>query len=131
MKCVLKRHTKTFSIKYDKPIANLKGRSSRVKYLIFFRSLFPKKVYFQKKFFYSVLGQFPDGLFPNEQFPEDIFPMDSSPDGQFPGGQFLERTVPRLIFPRTDISPNGHFPESHFFIYLNLYLPLVHKSSRT
>ena len=74
-----------------------------------------------------VLGHFPDGLFP---------------DGQFPEGHFLERAIPRKGISPTDsspneISPNGHllertFPRiKFFFIYLNLYLPLVYKRSQS
>ena len=72
-----------------------------------------------------------DGVFPEGQFPE----------GQFPKGQFPERTISEKHFSLTNSSPNdifsnGRFPESHFFIYLNLSniffcLSLVYKSSQS
>ena len=67
--------------------------------------------------------------------PTYISPMNSSPkiypwrtfprmdNRYFPEWTFPKRTVPRMTFARTDISPN-HI----FIIYLNLYLPLVYKS---
>ena len=48
-----------------------------------------------------------------------ISPMDSSPKGSSRNGQFP--LFPRRTVPRTDISLNGHFPESHLLVYLNLY----------
>ena len=63
-------------------------------------------------------GHFPDRLFPSRlfrqgQFLEDISPTDSSANGQFLERTFPRRTVHQMTFPRTDISPNGHFPESY------------------
>ena len=61
---------------------------------------------------------FLDEHFPNEQFPEGLFP---------------ERIIPRTGILPTDSFPNDisrtNFSPNHiFFIYLNLYLPLVYKS---
>ena len=50
------------------------------------------------------------------QFPKDISLTDSSPTD-----------IPRMTFPRTDISPSGHFPEYIFFVYLTFFTVGIQK----
>ena len=57
-------------------------------------------------------GQFAEDLSPTDSSLTDSSPKDSSPNESFPERTFPRRTVPRMTFPRTDISPNGHCPES-------------------
>ena len=72
----------------------------------------------------------------DQDFDETHRPYQKTVLRQFPEGEFPERTIPRTDISPTDsspsdISPKGNFPESHFFIYLNLYLLLVYKSNRS
>ena len=49
----------------------------------------------------------------------DFVVLGQLPEGHFPKPTFRRWTVPRITFPRTEISPNVHFPESHFFYLFN------------
>ena len=121
-------------------------------YFVFCRVLEEQKLSYW--FFAVCLNGYPDS------FPTDIPPLDFSPTDSSPKTS-PQRRVPRWtvlrtdfcwsdcsstdisrksflrwIIPRTNHSPNGispneHFPESHLFIYLNLYLLLVYKSTRS
>ena len=104
--------------------------------------------------FCSCLNGYPDS-FPTDIPPLDFSPTDNSPKtspqrrvprwtvlrtdfcwSDFSSTDISPKTFLRWIIPRTNHSPNGispneHFPESHLFIYLNLYLLLVYKSTRS